>query len=76
MSDGPRVLLSTPKFRVVRAVEGNRVAYVFEKADGCDALGVERWRDLKFGEADSVARMLRDYIIEQAIKQERDSAQN
>jgi hypothetical protein len=37
---------------------------VVEKADGCDFLGVERWRELKFGEAESTARMLRDWIFD------------
>lgn len=69
--DGPRVLLDAKRFRVVRTVEGSKVTYVFEKNDGCDALGVERWRDLKFGEADAVSKMLRDWIIEHVAKQDK-----
>lgn len=61
MSDGPRVLLQTERFRVVELDNGNKVV---EKSDGADALGVERWRELKFGEAESTARMLRDWIFD------------
>jgi hypothetical protein len=65
MSDGPRILLDTGKFRVVELANGNKV---IEKADGADALGVERWRDLKLGEADRVAVLLRDWIFAHVVK--------
>lgn len=71
MSIDARVILETPKFRVIKAVEGEKVTYVFEKADGFDALGVQRWRELKFGEAEATSRMFRDYIIEQVREQEK-----
>ena len=63
MSDGPRILLVTDKFRIVEGANGNK--YV-EKFEGYDAMGGERWRDLKFGEASDVARMLRDWIFTHA----------
>lgn len=61
MNAGPRVVGGNHRFRVVRT---DNATYIFEKADGADALGVERWRELKFGEAHDVAKLLRDYIIE------------
>jgi hypothetical protein len=38
-----------------------------EKADGCDALGVERWREVNVGQAETVSRWLRDWIIQHAL---------
>ena len=67
MSDGPRILASDGKFRIVRIVDGERVTNVLEKADGCDALGAERWRTVNVGEVDTVTRHLRDWIIGHAI---------
>lgn len=70
MTDGPTIIATDESmFRIVRIVNGERVTYVLEKADGCDALGVERWRELRVGEADNVTRHLRDWIIRQAIKE-------
>jgi hypothetical protein len=64
-ADGPVVLVQAEKFRIVTLPNGT---HVVEKHEGCDALGVERWRDLRFGEADSVSRMLREWIIAHAVK--------
>ena len=61
MSDGPRILLLTPRFRIVECGDGNKV---LEKFDGEDAMGGPRWRDLKIGEADTVSRLLRDWIFQ------------
>ena len=57
---GQRILLQTAKFRIVELHDGNKVV---ERADGADALGVERWRLLKFAEAADTATMLRDWIF-------------
>ena len=59
--DGPRILLLTPRFRIVEVGDGNKV---MERPDGCDALGVERWRECKFGDAETNARMVRDWIFQ------------
>lgn len=67
MSDGPRVLASDGKWRLVRVTEGDRVAHVLEKQDGCDALGVERWKDINLGTGESLSRQLRDWIIGHAL---------
>lgn len=64
---GPRILASDGKFRIVRIEDGDRVSNVLEKADGCDALGVERWREVNVGQADTVSRWLRDWIIAHAL---------
>jgi hypothetical protein len=65
MNPEPRVLILTPKFRVVELEDGNKTV---EKFEGYDAMGGPRWRDLKFGEADAVSRLLRDWIFEHAAK--------
>jgi len=55
----PELRLETEKFRIVRVGDEN----VFEKREGLDAMGVPRWRELRFADADNVARMLRDFIL-------------
>lgn len=65
MPDGPRVLLQTDKFRVVEGADGNKTA---EKFEGYDAMGGERWRDLKVGEADNVSRLFRDWIFAHVVR--------
>ena len=60
MTDGPRVLVQTEKFRIVEAANGNKTV---ERYEGQDAMGGARWRDLKFGEADQTSRLLRDWIF-------------
>ena len=63
----PFVIASDDKFRIVKLEDGDRVTYVIEKQDGCDALGVERWRDVS---SDSpIVRALRDWIIRAALKE-------
>jgi hypothetical protein len=68
VSDGPRILATDGKtFRIVRVEMGERITNVLEKADGCDALGVERWREVNVGQAETVSRWLRDWIIQHAL---------
>lgn len=64
---GPRILATDGKFRIVRVEEGERISHVLEKADGCDALGVERWRDVSLGTGEGISRQLRDWIIAHAL---------
>lgn len=66
MSDGPVVLVQDQAFRIVRIADGNKVYYITETPDGCDALGVERWRELKMDNRHWVA--FRDYIIRKALQ--------
>lgn len=63
MADGPREVIRTEKFRIVQGANGD---YSVEKYEGYDAMGGERWRDLKFGEADATSRLLRDWIFSHA----------
>ena len=65
MSDAPKLLLQTEKFRVVELPNGNKV---LERHEGEDSLGVARWRDLRIGEADNVSRLLRDWIFQHLTK--------
>ena len=65
MSDGPKVIVEDAKFRIVR-VDGT---YITETPDGCDALGVERWRELKMD--NQYWRAFRDYIIRAHVAQEK-----
>lgn len=46
---GPRIIAGSDKdgFRLVRIEDGDRVSHILEVPDGCDALGVERWREFK-----------------------------
>lgn len=67
MSDGPRIIATDGKFRIVRIEQGERVSNVLERADGCDALGVERWKEIDVGAGESISRRLRDWIIGHAI---------
>ncbi len=64
---GPRILATDGKFRIVRTEDGDRVTHVLEKIDGCDALGVERWREVNVGQSDTVSRWMRDWIIAHAL---------
>lgn len=44
---GPRIIAGgtgQDGFRLVKVEDGDRVTYTLEVPDGCDALGVERWR--------------------------------
>ena len=69
----PRIIASDGKWRIVRLEDGERVTHVLEKQDGVDALGVERWKELRVGEADGLTRQLRDWIIVMAVKAEKES---
>lgn len=60
-----RVIVQTPKFRIVEAADGTKLT---ERFDGIDAMGGERWGPLKVAEADSVGRWFRDWIFEHAGK--------
>ena len=64
---GPRILVQDDKFRIVRVEDGDRITYVVETPDGCDALGCERWRELKMDNKHWTA--FRDYIIRVAVKE-------
>ena len=70
MSIEASIIAQYEKWRIVRQVEGQRVTYVLEKLNGCDALGVERWIDVKVGDSavDNITRSMRDFIIQQAVK--------
>lgn len=68
MSDGPRIVAADAKWRIVRIEDGDKLTYVLEKADGADALGCERWRDVNIGQADTITRWMRDWIITHALK--------
>jgi hypothetical protein len=67
VSDTPRIVASDGKWRIVRTEQGERVTNILEKHDGCDALGCERWKSLNIGEADTITRQLRDWIIAHAL---------
>ncbi len=67
---GPRIVAANERFRIVRVEDGNRIAYLIEVPEGCDALGVERWREYKAGSEG--VRALRDFILELVAK-ERDA---
>jgi phage gp45-like len=69
VSDGPVVIVEDAKFRIVRLAEGDKVIYVTETPDGCDALGVERWRELKMDNKHWGA--FRDYIIRATLKEKK-----
>lgn len=56
----------TDGFRIVRQEAGDKVTYVVELPDGCDALGVERWKDVSA--EGRVVKAMRDFIIRTAIK--------
>ena len=63
VTDGPREVIRTDKFRIVQGASGT---YSVEKFEGYAAMGEERWRDLKFGEADAMSRLMRDWIFAHA----------
>lgn len=70
MSIDAAIIAQHEKWRIVKQTEGEKVTYVLEKQNGFDALGVERWQDVKLGDAsvDSITRQMRDFIIQQALK--------
>jgi phage gp45-like len=67
VSDGPIIIVEDPKVRIVRLTEGDKVIYVTETPDGCDAMGVERWRELKMDNKHWAA--FRDFIIRGSLKE-------
>jgi hypothetical protein len=64
----PIVIVSDPKFRIVRLEDGDRITYVTESPDGYDAMGVERWRELRMDNKHWTA--FRDVIIRQTLDKE------
>ena len=50
---GPRIIAGGDDdgFRLVRIEDGEKVSHVLEVPDGCDALGVERWREFQINSA-------------------------
>jgi hypothetical protein len=66
--NGPQIVVADDKFRIVRLTDGDRVTYTVETPDGCDALGVERWRELKMDNPHW--RAFRDFIIRQCVKEQ------
>jgi hypothetical protein len=65
---GPRIIAGDDTFRIVRIEDGNKVSHVMEMAEGCDALGVERWRDARIDNK-GVAATLFNYICKMANKE-------
>jgi hypothetical protein len=53
-------------FRIVRQVSGDKVTYLVELPDGCDALWCERWKDV--AAEGKVVKSMRDFIIRQSLK--------
>lgn len=53
-------------FRLVRIEDGDRVSHVLEVPDGCDALGVERWREFKM--STSHLQSIFGFLIKVAMK--------
>ena len=68
---GPYILAGDDKFRIVRDEVGDKVTYTVEAPDGCDALGVERWKELRMDNKHWSA--FRDYIIRAALKEKSDA---
>ena len=66
--NGPVIVVQDECFRIVRLTDGERVTYVVETPDGADALGNERWRELRMDNKHWVA--FRNYIIRTAIKEQ------
>jgi hypothetical protein len=62
-TNGPHILSTNMdgKIRLVQLQNGTKV---IDKHDGADSLGVERWRELRFGDAENMARWMRDWVIE------------
>jgi len=62
------IVASDKTFRIVRQERGDHVTYIVELDDGCDALGVERWKEVST--EGKVVKSMRDYIIRAALKDE------
>jgi hypothetical protein len=62
------VIAGDDTFRIVRQTSGEKVTYVIEVHGGFDALGVEKWDEIR---ADGkVVKAMRDFIIRTAVKGE------
>ncbi len=72
MNQYPRIVVERPTFRIVAVEDQGQVGYVLETPDGCDALGVERWRDFKLNSG--ALRELFGYLC-QVITKGADSCQ-
>ncbi len=61
--DAPTVtlLVEEPDFRLARVEFGDHVEHVLEVRDGCDVLGVERWR--KFEVNGTTMKALFKYLV-------------
>jgi hypothetical protein len=68
--DGPTIIVQDDRFRIVKLTEGDRVTYTIETPDGCDALGVERWREYKLDNKSQTMLAFRDWIIRSAAKEQ------
>jgi hypothetical protein len=68
-----QVIAGDAHFLIVRQTDGEKVTYVLEVHEGFDALGCEKWGEIR---ADGkVVRSMRDFIIRTAVQGET-SAQN
>jgi hypothetical protein len=64
----PRLVLEEPDFRIVETDITGDVTYVLEVRDGCDALGVERWRIFRLN--NKTERDLFGYLLRITLKGE------
>lgn len=63
----PTLLIDQPDFRLVRVDIGGHHEHVLEVRDGCDAMGVERWR--RFEVNGTAMKALFKYLIRIAEEQ-------
>lgn len=70
--NGPRIIAGGDKdgFRLVRLEEGDRISHVLEVPDGCDALGVERWREFQLHSAQ--LKIIFGFFIKLALQQQQE----
>ena len=64
----PRCVLEQPDFRIVETDVTGDVQHVLEVRDGCDALGVERWRQFILN--NKTERALFSYLLRVTLRQE------
>lgn len=64
----PTLLINQPDFRLVRVEIGTVTEHVLEVRDGCDALGVERWR--RFEVNGTALKSLFRYLVRIAEKEQ------
>jgi hypothetical protein len=67
---GPKVIAGGDRdgFRLVRIEEGDRISHILEVPDGCDALGVERWREFQLNS--SHLKTIFGFFIKLALQQQ------